>query len=273
MKIHKELVPALGTAALPLGLHFASGRAGAFFYAQMAGASWLGILMSGCCFALALHLFARCSRREWGRGARCILAVLRLCLAAMLLRQSAHIGALVLPLHRAGAYAAAFAGLVCAAVVFSGRRRVMHLNAAYGVFLAVFLCLLRFAPDAKPAMHMAVELRLGGCIPAALLLGICHGALSACMAAGGFVSAGRSAVLAGFLYTLLLALGNAVFTGRNPALLRLKDPFAALASGWGTAGFWLCALIIFLGVIAALSGILYGSVSEQKCRNSGKNRC
>lgn len=273
LKFHKEIVSALATAAMPLGLNFASGRGAALFYGQLAGAAWPGILASGACFSLLLVLFQRHPAWEWGKCAVWLLSTLRLILAAALLLEAAHIGALVLPLHRAGAYAAAFAALLCAAVVLGGRNWVRNLNAVYGILLAAFMCLLQLAPDARPAMRMAVELKLGNCIPAALLLGLCHGALSACMAGPGFIISARSSALAGLLYTLLLGLSNAVFITRNPALLRLKDPFAALASGWGTVGFCLCALIIFLGCIAALSGILYGSVSERKCRNSGKNRC
>jgi hypothetical protein len=177
---------------------------------------------------------------------------------------------LVLPLQHAGLYAVCFAILLCMAVVLSGRSFVLGLGTAYGLCLALFLCVLQFAQDAKPLMHCAVELRLDGCIPAALLLGICHGALSAFVAAPLCTS---KPACTGLLYTLLLSLSNIVFMRRDPMLLRLKTPFAALSAGWGRAGFYLSALLIFLGCIAALSGILCGSVSERKCRNFSKNRC
>lgn len=257
-------------------MDFATGRSAAFFFAQTDRASWLGVLASGLIFALCMIFAGRAWANENG-WIRLLSAIVRMGAACLLTVRAAHIGALALPVQHGEIYGAGLALLLAAAVVLTGRRAVLGLGGIYGLCLAAYMVALQFAPDVKSALHCALELRLGNSVPAALLLALSYGALCGCIASGaaveGCVQPSRSGVAAGICHALLLALANAVFVRHEPILLRMSLPFTALASGWGRTGFFLSALLCFLGCTAALSAILLGCVSKRKSRFSDENRC
>lgn len=288
MKKREEFARAVSVVAAALGLDVASGRAMAAFYAQTAGASWIGVAfaglffgtMTGLLYALmrrsgALSLPALLQRLCGGGSGRVILALYGLILlscASMAAGEAAHIGALVLPVHHAGIYAALAAVMLSAAAALSGRRVLQALGAVFlGSLAMCMIALLFFARLPMEEVRFGIELKLENNVPAALLLALLHSAVGLCISSGaavdrGNMHPGRFGMYAGVLYAAVLGLGNAVLQMKQPVLMRLQMPYVALSSAWGSAGFYLSAALIYLGSITALTGMIYGCIPKRKSR-------
>ena len=285
---HREtLLRAAAIAATALGLDIASGRALAAFYAQTAQASWIGVLFSGLCFGLAMGALARLARRMGagslrmllrrlgcGKAASALYGLILFAALCMAVGEAAHVGALVLPVKRAGLYGALIALLAAVGIVLSGREVVQGLGAAFlGCLLAYMAFLLWLAELPQDSLNYGLELKLENNVWAALLLALVHAAVAASVSASAAVKLGSSGVqtlrlgmYSGLIYTLVLGLGNGVLLAQKPIVLRLKTPFTALCCAWGSAGFYMGAAVIYMGCIAAMTGILYGSIPKRKCR-------
>lgn len=278
----KEVFVALCIAASAVGVDFVSGRAIAAFYGQMGSASWLGIAVAGLVFGLINGAAAWLSRRTGSDNLRVILGrvpgggagglcaflygVLLAVAGAMLLCCAGHMGALALPLKNAAAWGMGLALLLAASIALSGKillRNVGTLLAVLMVFFDGALMLFGQLPS-LPRMHNAVEFRLQGSWPAALLLAIPHAAAGGCMSAGvavrlfeGSMQPLKLGILSGGAYMFLAAIGNAVLQSYPGEILSLELPFVALAGGWGSTGFFICSALIFYAAVIGLAGILH----------------
>lgn len=293
MKKGKEWIPALAVAGVALSLETASGRAPAAFYAQMAGAGWLGVVLSGLLLGAAAGLLCALARRSGAQDLPALLRrlpggmgwVLPVLLAAvllaalgMLLGEAGHIGALVLPVHHGDVYAALIALLLAAAIALSPPGALALACGGYAMLLAAFFAaLLLFGRAPENMMRCAADLKLGNNIPAAILAATVHAALGAAASAPAAVRLGykqhplRLGLCTGLACSTLMALANGALSRQSPALLRLRYPFAALAAGWGRTGFYLSALMIFLGCVCGMAGVLFIAVPKRKNRISGEN--
>ena len=283
MKARNDFFCALAMSGAALGLEGASGRAIAMFYGQTADAGWLGILLSALLFGAAAALI--CDRGRWLQLRQSFLirglqGLFLLGAACMLLREAWHIGQLALPLHRAGLYGVLGALFLAAAAALSGQQgRRMHCCVFACMLAACLAALLFFGRMPEPARSYGLQLRLGNFLPGALLLALAHTAV------GVFLSVGmappraanchpvRLGIFSSLIYGTLLSLGKGIFSRHEPMLLRLRCPFAALAAGWGKAGFYLICMLIFLGCTAGLSAILCAVIPKRKSPNFGENRC
>lgn len=290
MREKREYRAALAIVAVALGADFVSGRVLAAFYAQLARASWLGIAVSALLFGGFTALFSRLARRT---GARNMLEVLRrvpgggmgravegLYLAilaggvCMMVSSAAHVGALALPLRHGSLYAAALCVLLSAALAACGGRAVRLLGGAFLICAAGFVAALLLwgnLPDAA-LMRWALDLRLEDSWIAALVFALLHASAGVCLSVGTAVrlTDGRMrprilGLWTGIVYFLLLALGNAVLRVNVREILALKLPFVALAAGWGSRGFYISALMIFLADVTTVTGILYAVFPKHKC--------
>ena len=284
MKARQELGYALSIAGTALGLEIASGRAIAMFYAQMAGAGWLGVVFSALLFGTAVSALGFYAQRGRGEKAGLLISVLYalflLAAGGMLLAEAWHIGRLSLPLRRAGLVAVLFALLPASASALSGEQGRRLPGSIFAVLLGLCLAaLLAFGRMPEEPRHYAAQLRLGDSIPAALLLAPVHACTGIGLSAGMVLRQGavgrpaRLGMLSALIYGGLIVLGNGIFSRQEPLLLRLRYPFAALAAGWGKAGFYLICLLIFSGCVAGLSAILCAVIPKRKSRNFGENRC
>ena len=267
---------AIGAAA---GTAFASGRALAGFFAQLGALSWLGVCaasavfgaLCGGCARLAIRanapsLAALC-RRALSRGASRAVGLLHGLLTAMtalaMLLTAARLGELALPVQN-GAFWGMGLALAVALLMQVGRERGLPaMGAALLVFGAAFYGGL--ALDARaPRVNLRgeVELLLGGNLPAALGLALCHGALNACLAADAVarfsagVSPARVGALCGAGMGLILLLGNAALLRGGALLLAQALPVVLLAARWGLFGFWLCVGFGFLCAASTLAAAL-----------------
>lgn len=277
-----DFFAALTITAAGTGLGFASGRTQAVFCAQTVGASWLGAAVAGLAFgllaAMVVHLKRRTGAERFPGVYRRLLGchagkligalyVLALSVAAaLLLFSAAKVGALVLPGRHAGASGALAALLLAALLAGLGEGALRIVGGAY---LLLLLCLevalWRFAvpPDAA-RLHFAVDLRLRDCSAGAAALGLLMACMSTALSAGVAVRASGSrtspggvGLWCGLMFLLVNLAGNAALQRQADELLCLRTPFVALAAGWGSAGFYICAGMIFLGALTALAGIVY----------------
>ena len=292
MKDRKSLGAALALVGTALGLDYATGRPAAFFYAQLGAAGWAGIAFSGMVFGGATGLLCALVRRMGVRDigmllrsmgcGQLVFGLYMLALGAMgcmLASEAGHIAALALPVRHARLYGTLLA-LTASAAIALGRGGWMRIPGVfYALALAGFEAALLFFPGkADAALHHGAVLRLENCVPAALALAALHTAVGLCLAAGAAAELAGSGVrplrlglLCGGIYAFLLRGGTAVLQASEPAALRLKLPFTALASGWGAAGFWLSAGLVFLGSVCGLTAVLRAMILNINAGISSKN--
>ena len=291
MGMKREICAAAAAAAAAFGPDLASGRGIAAFYAQTGKCSWAGVAASGVLMALltggCVHLAHRsgtyalplAASRCAGRSAGAVIAFLyriflvsALCILAV---EAGHMGALALPLQNGAAWGIGLALALAGAAAFSGEEILRRLGMLMCAFMLLFECLLLFCgclPDGAQ-LRYAVVLKLQDNLPAALVFALLRTAAGFCISAGMAVRLAGSAaqplrmgLLAGGWYMLLLGCGNAVLRNENDRLLALEYPFAALAGGWGSTGFYLCATVVFLSAAVGMAAILSALASVRNAR-------
>ena len=271
----------MAVCAAAVSADFAAGRETSAFYSQMAGASWLGIAFSALLFGGLVALIVLLARRS---GARDLFSLLRrspggalgrigralylgilLLAGGSLICAAGRLGALTLPLRHAYAFGVAAALLLAAWLALGGAGGMRIAGAGFVALLALYeAALARFGRlDELPGMQFVLELKLADNLPAALLFGALHAAMCASLCAGVVLRAAgegaRPAALglwSGSVFFLLTAAGNAALRAQAGELLALEVPFVALASGWGAAGFWSSAAVIYLAAVTSLAGLI-----------------
>lgn len=278
----------MALVAAALGIDFVSGRALATFYAQMGDVSWAGIALSGVLYGLMIAQVVRLSRRcgaqsageflnrlpggGMGKGTYLLYICIMLLAAGMLVCSAGEMGALVLPVHRAGLLGGALAVLAACIIAFAGGEVLQRIGGTLILLMLVFeLALLMFAqlPDAP---HYEIELRLQNNWYAALGFALLHTAACLCLSAGlavklsgGRIRAGRMGMCAGVVFSLMLTAGNGVLMARDERILALKLPFVALSADWGGVGFYLNTGMSWLFCVFSLAGLIYGFLPV-RCR-------
>lgn len=294
VNVRDDFASALAIVAVGTGLGFASGRTQAVFCAQTVRASWLGAVVAGLAFGLLMAMIAHLKRRTGaerfpgvyrrllgchaGELIGALYGIALIVAGALLLASAAKVGALALPWRNAGAIGALAALLIALLVAGLGEGALKVVGGGYVLLLLLLeaaLWLLAKAPDAS-RLRFAVDLRLRDSVTGAAILGL----LSACMStalsagvavrlAGGRTSPGGLGLFCGLLFTLVNLAGSAALLNQREELLSLRTPFVALAAGWGAAGFYICAGMIFLGASVALAGIALSLLR----RGGGRNVC
>lgn len=290
-----EAAAALAVVATALGADFAAGRECAAFYAQTAGACWLGTAFAALVFGLLVALTARLGRdgsaanlfmllRRAPGGALgwigCALYALILLLAGgALLDAAGRLGELALPLRHARAFGLAASLLLAGWLALGGGGGLRAAGAAFVAAMAAYACLLAMfgGVEALPGIPFVLELTLADNWIAALALGALHAAMCFSLCAGlALRAAARGArpaplgLWSGAAFFALVFAGNAALRCQADEILALEVPFVALASGWGSAGFWASAGIIYLAAVTSLAGLLGGLLPEGWMLNSQK---
>lgn len=295
MGLKREIQSALASAAASLGLHYASGRALAAFYAQMGCASWAGIALSSLLFGLFSGAISGLARRTGSRnisvlfqripgGAGKLIGALYGMLlfsgGCMLLGEAAHAGALALPCRHAEAMAAALAALCAGAMAISANEALLSMGSGLATMLLAFeLALLCTASTVQmPALYFKVDLKLQGNYLAAIVLALLHACIGICLNAGmivrltdGSTRPGRRGVLSGAAMLALLSAGNAALQAGGERIMALQLPFAAISSRWGSAGFYCCACLMLASAVLSLSGMIYGLLPGNQWSNRAKS--
>ena len=287
-----EFRGALCVVATALGTDFATGRTLSTFYAQLGEASWLGVAFAGLAFGFFTTMISHLARRAgadsvpallrrmpggpMGRGVGALYALIAFLAVCALTAAAGHAGALTLPMRNAGFWSGATALLAALSVALAGRRAMALAGGTFLGFMGLFeLGLLFFSrPPGEALLRFELELRLRNHLGAALGLALLHASVCACVCAGatarlaeGRVRPLRLGMWSGGLFFLLLAGGNAVLAAQSEQLLALRLPFVALASGWGTAGFYLSALLSYLAAVVSLAGVAYGLIPRKMMLN------
>lgn len=288
----RDFRAALCTTAAALGADFASGRAVSAFYAQMGAAAWLGAAVSAAAFGLAMAMIAHIARRcgatrmpqllrrmpggPMGKCATAMYALVVSLAAVLLLGAAGHIGALALPMRRAGLLSGALAAGLALCCCVAGERACAAAGGTMIALMALYmLSLMLFGRSPAPA-RFAFELSPGlwNRPIAALALGLLHAAFCACISAGAAARFGgrarpaRMGALCGGMFFLLLAAGCGALLRAPLQMLALEAPFVALASGWGTAGFYLSAAAAYFSAVMGLMGLFCGALPGKMMLNS-----
>ena len=290
MNARDDFSAALAVTAAGTGLGFASGRIQAVFCAQTARASWIGAVVAGLAFGLLMAMIAHLKRRTgaarfpgvYRRLLGChageligALYVIALGIAGLLLLASAaKVGALALPQRNAGIIGALASLMLAALIAGLGEGALKAVGGGYVLLLMLLeaaLWLLARELDAAK-LQFAVDLRLRDSVPGAIVLGLLSACMSTALSAGVAVRTAGSrtspsgmGLFCGLLFMLVNLAGNAALQRQREEVLSLRTPFVALAAGWGTAGFYICAGMIFLGASVALAGILLSLLRRKRC--------
>ncbi len=271
---------ALAAVAATAGAGYASGRELVLFFAQLGAMSWLGIVFAAVCYGLLASALCRCAMRTGGRtpgaflrrllgrgtgaAASALHGVLMSLTAAVMLVSAGETGALTLPVQHGGAWGMAL-GLAAALGLCLAYPEAMPalglVTAVVGVGLYAGLAL-----DPRPVRvytRAETELALENSAGAAVLLAAMYAALNASVGgdcllrfSGSRVDPARVGLWGGGLMALLLACANGAILRGGRQLLGQALPAVILASRWGIAGFWLCALFSFLCAVGTLAATL-----------------
>lgn len=275
MKIRGEWPAAVSAVAAAAGVSLASGRQAVVFFAQMQGASWIGVLTASALFGALCGLVARaaaqtgsgsfvdvCARTlsgRWGMAVGMLYGLIMALAAAAMLAESGRLAELALPLHNAYWMGVVLSLGLASALCIRGMRGWGAASLALcGMFYAAL------ALDLRPVRiygNYETELRLSGSVLAAMLMGALHAALSGSMAAGSAASGGarspvRLALSSGAMMLAVLAAANAALLRGGEKLLSQALPTVVLAARWGKAGFYGCILVKWMCAVATLSAAL-----------------
>lgn len=288
MRNRRELGAALIIVATALGADFASGRESATFYAQMARASWPGVIFAAAVFgaiiatvcwlqerSAASNLFALLRHSPGGAmgwlGCALYAGILLLA-GGSLIGAAGRLGELALPLRHARAFGIALTLVPALWLALGypgktdGETRLRAVSALFLVTLALYVIAQCFTKlGSLPGMPFVLELTLADSLPAALLFAALHAAMCASLGAGMALRAvgkgarpGRVGICSGALFLALNLAANAALRAQMDELLALDVPFVAVASEWGAPGFWLSAIVIYLAAVTSLAGLLAG---------------
>lgn len=285
---------ALAVVAVALGVDFATGRDLSAFYAQLGNACWLGVVVSALVFGLWTALLARLGRRTgadtlagvfrrlpggpMGGGMTALYAVFLAVASGMTLAAAGHMGALALPLRSGGVCTAVLAALLAAWIVLGGEQSLCRAGGLFvGCVALMELGLMLFGRlPVRSGLNFELEMKLRNNWGAALLFALVHASMCACISAGAVARLSRGRLLpwrlglwSGALFAVLLAGGNAALMVQEEKLLLLQLPFVALASGWGTAGFYLSAGLSYFAAVMTLAGLIYGLIPRHNPRKLG----
>ena len=280
MRRRGEIRAAAAIAAAAVGPGIVTGRETAGFFSQTAGSAWLGIVCAGTLFGLLAAGLLRLQkstgarsllqlrRRMPGAGGTAVCAFHGLILAAVMfltLTSAWEIGALLLPFHGGGAAGAGIALLLAIGILLlpmDAQIRACAANLALVLLFEAALAAFGKLPAAS-GTYAAVDLRLAGSNPAAVLLGAIHASLRVCIAANAvlrFAEPGarplRTGLRAGGCYAACLAVGNFAICRQSDFVAALRMPLTVLATGWGRFGFYTVALLTFFASVIGLYAAL-----------------
>lgn len=266
------------TAAV-LGGTFAAGRDAALFFAQTGSAAWMGILLAAVLFgvfagttaALARctgarsysQMFGRLLGRYAGSGIAWLHGAALLLAAALAVNGCGRACARMLPLRSAIWIGAAASVLLALALAANSRVFKCCALMLLILFAALLSAMLFMEIPEKQRVYAHVELKLGGNIRAALLLGTLYGFRCCTLAASMIVRDAvprieplRYGACAGGSLLILLLCANAALQKDGGKLIALQDPFAVLLLPWGKTGYFLLNGISFLSGALLLAGML-----------------
>ena len=151
----------------------------------------------------------------------------------------------------------------------------LGLGAAGGLFMLALL--LWGETPAQALAYGHISLKLEGSWKWAAVLAMLHGCR--CMAVCGSVAAGfegnmrpgRLGLAAAVWTAALTGLGNAALMRQPDTLMALKEPFAAMGSQWGKAGYFFAGGLLWTGAMAGLAGVLLSAGGLM--RSDGKKGC
>ena len=275
MRIPAALRSALAIVAAIIGAGFASGREIMTFFSEMGAASWLGVAiacaLSGGIVAMLARLGAHTGAKSFpGRfgalmGQACEDAMhlshglLMAILAAVMLSAGGELGALVLPLHGAR-YIGMALTLACGLLAARGGALARLGGAMFPCIFLFFAALALDGRNVDASVYAQNAHAIYSGAPLAALLGAVYAALNLSLA-GGVVLLNPAQPRKVGLYTALLLA--ALLLPANVALLRHREtlqfvamPSVVLAARWGSAGFYLCALCMYLSVVSTMAAAI-----------------
>lgn len=262
---------ALAFAAAVVGAGFASGREIATFFTNCGSACWWGV---GLCCALVgagvsmlvklssrtgavtlPQLYSRVMDARCGEAVQVAYSLLLLVVSSAMLSAAGELGALAVSSRYARPAGYAFA-LAVSLFAAKNPRSLSLSGAAVAAITLVYYIALCFAPVGE------ADTAVRGSAPVSMALGTLYAALQATLAGGVICATGRgvrSPAKAGLFSGVLLF---ALLTPACFALLRSGStdgalPSVSLASAYGTAGFAMSLIMLFVGVATTLGATLY----------------
>ena len=252
-----------GITAAIVGAGFASGREIMQFFSQYGVFSWILILFSAMLMAFLLFLLMKNDVRMIDMNQAAILRVLWILLygavSGGMTAAGGELAALTVPFLHARLFGMAVTLIVCLKLSQGTIRELGRLGKGLIPGMAVvFLLCMRF--QKKDTLSFSFS-------AAAFLKAAGYCGLNALLAAAVTAQAGKDrtikekrwiAILSGLIFGGLLALGNAVLMPYETELRNAALPMVLLLRGYGKAGFYLSAFVLYLAVVTTLIACLRG---------------
>ena len=243
-----------------VGAGLASGREIAAFFAKFGYAGYIGIAAAG----FVLHLlgtmrYPLAFRYAWLEQLwRVMVTALLVATGGGMLSGAGEVCALTLPMH--GAYWLGVLGTL-------GVSWVLALKIPGGLtYISQVMMIVLFV---LVGLSLFIEPRRGlnldpGSIPESLLSGIKYGGFNAALQASVLTRSDvseacqrRSVTRACIVIALVLCLGNAVLL-RQSVMLSEALPFLNVAAAYGSWGYWLFAVALYLAILSTLVACVKG---------------
>ncbi|MBE5782671.1 MAG: hypothetical protein E7329_05055 [Clostridiales bacterium] len=255
-----------------IGAGFASGREIMQFFSQYGSFSWVLVfltvlIMTGLMYRVMQKesILLLLPKGKWAWAGKGFMLLLLLCVAGGMEAAAGELFALTLPME----YARGIGILVTAAVCAALCQRSMGILSGFGLLLLPFLLLALALCLRLPDFPATKETFTANEIMMAVVRGIGYAGMNVMLATGVLCDAGgkcgkrgtcRSALWAGgALFSFILLYNTALMPYRR----FLKDqalPLVILLKGYGKAGFYLSAAILYLAVITTLIAVLRGAM-------------
>ena len=255
-----------GITAAIVGAGFASGREIMQFFSQYGAFSWVLILFSAVLMALLLFWLmnndAGIVIMKQSALFRILWILLYGAVSGGMTSAAGELAALTIPILHARLFGMAVTLVICAKLSNGTIRELGRLGRGLipGMAVVFFLC-MRFQKKGAPSFSFSAE---------AFLRAAGYCGLNAVLAAAVTAQTGNNrtlrekrliAIFSGLVFGGLLALGNAALLPNRIELREAELPMVLLLRGFGKAGFYLSAIILYLAVATTLIACLRGMQS------------
>lgn len=273
----KELRGACAVNAAVLGATFVSGREAAVFFAGAGWASWFAVAAAGIVFGVFMgmicrfavdtgardmpEIFRRKMDERCGDAVGMVHALLMLMMGAAALTTAGELGMLSLGGDRPYLIGAGLAVAAAALAAISGIRPLRVMGLVIVPVCAVFFISLALdrRPAAAEAYLQAEYMGIEGNVPAAVIMGAMYASLKAAMACGAAALNSRGVVpwkfgtACGVIMGIIACGANWALQAAGQGVWALNLPMVVLAARWGSAGYYICILVMWLGTAAVLA--------------------
>lgn len=276
---------ALAATAAVVGAGFASGREVSLFFASHGVGSYMGAVLAcagmGFLTAMVCELSMRTGATtlpgiytsllgaRWGHAVNALYALLLLLTASVMLATGAQLGLLALPIPGAGWVGMVLTLLVALSINGCGGNALSVVGGAMTLLIAMFYLGLALDGRAVPLSWQTGAIQKQSFWPLALFSGVLYATLNialaggvVCLASGPDTRPRYVGVYTAILLALMLFPANIALERAGAEICALALPSVVLAARWGTTGYYISILALWIAVLTTLCAAL-GSLRQQ----------